>query len=189
MSSTPSPAKTYLKMRLIMKKSSGIARYVHHPYKNSVEYVFWSAWLAFASDLKHINQNSTCYRSSQLKISEKLINLKKSKRNRWKMVLKTCSLKVCSCSLQERVIDFKDYFWLNLQLYYEWAPSVRYSIQKRRKTKNSGGVKTLIFIIGKVFKKSFEFLHSFIYFFKKRVGKGELVLSQNFSKVFRISFV
>ena len=35
-----SPAKTYLKMRLIMKKSSGIARYVHHPFKNSVEYVF-----------------------------------------------------------------------------------------------------------------------------------------------------
>ena len=27
-------------MRLIMKKSSGIARYVHHPFKNSVEYVF-----------------------------------------------------------------------------------------------------------------------------------------------------
>ena len=35
-----SPAKTYLKMRVIMKKSSGIARYVHHPFKNSVEYVF-----------------------------------------------------------------------------------------------------------------------------------------------------
>ena len=35
-----SHAKTYLKIRLIMKKSSGIARYVHHPFKNSVEYVF-----------------------------------------------------------------------------------------------------------------------------------------------------
>ena len=35
-----SPAKTYLKMRLIMKKSSCIAPYVHHPFKNSVEYVF-----------------------------------------------------------------------------------------------------------------------------------------------------
>ena len=35
-----SPAKTYLKMRLIMKKSRGITRYVHHPFKNSVEYVF-----------------------------------------------------------------------------------------------------------------------------------------------------
>ena len=35
-----SHAKTYLKMRLAMKKSSGIARYVHHPFKNSVEYVF-----------------------------------------------------------------------------------------------------------------------------------------------------
>ena len=35
-----SPAKIYLKMCLIMKKSSGIARYVHHPFKNSVEYVF-----------------------------------------------------------------------------------------------------------------------------------------------------
>ena len=34
-----SPTKTYLK-NLIMKKSSGIARYVHHPFKNSVEYVF-----------------------------------------------------------------------------------------------------------------------------------------------------
>ena len=36
-----SPAKTYLKMRLIMKKSSGIARYVHHPFKNSVEFIFF----------------------------------------------------------------------------------------------------------------------------------------------------
>ena len=35
-----SPTKTYLNMRLILKKSSGIARYVHHPFKNSVEYVF-----------------------------------------------------------------------------------------------------------------------------------------------------
>ena len=35
-----SPAKIYLKMRLTMKKSSGIAVYVHHPFKNSVEYVF-----------------------------------------------------------------------------------------------------------------------------------------------------
>ena len=35
-----SSVKTYLKMRLIMKKSSGIARYVRHPIKNSVEYVF-----------------------------------------------------------------------------------------------------------------------------------------------------
>ena len=35
-----SPAKTCLKMRLIMKKSSGIARYVHPLFKNSVEYAF-----------------------------------------------------------------------------------------------------------------------------------------------------
>ena len=35
-----SPAKIYLKMRLILKKSCGIARYAHHPFKNSVEYVF-----------------------------------------------------------------------------------------------------------------------------------------------------
>ena len=35
-----SPAKTYLKMRLIMKKSLGITQYVHHPFKNSVAYVF-----------------------------------------------------------------------------------------------------------------------------------------------------
>ena len=34
------PVKTYLKIRLIMKKSSGNARYVHDPFKNSVEYVF-----------------------------------------------------------------------------------------------------------------------------------------------------
>ena len=31
-----SPAKKYLKIRLIMKESSGIARYVHNPFKNSV---------------------------------------------------------------------------------------------------------------------------------------------------------
>ena len=35
-----SHAKTYLKMRLTYLKSSGIAPYVHHPLKNSVEYVF-----------------------------------------------------------------------------------------------------------------------------------------------------
>ena len=77
-----------------------------------------------------------------------------------------------SYSLYEGVIAFKDFFSLNLQLYYKWAPSVRYSIQNRRKTKNSGGLKTLIFINGKASKKSFEFLHSFFYFFQKRGAKG-----------------
>ena len=85
----------------IMRKNSGIARYVHHPSKNSFEYVFWSVWLTFASNLWYISQNSTCYRSSQLEIWEKFINLKKCKRNCWKMVLKTCSLKVYSLSYRK----------------------------------------------------------------------------------------
>ena len=46
-----SHAKTYLKMRLTYLKSSGITPYVHHPLKNSAEYVFRSVWLAFASNL------------------------------------------------------------------------------------------------------------------------------------------
>ena len=35
-----SPVKIYLKIHLIMKKNSGIARYVHHPLKNLVEHIF-----------------------------------------------------------------------------------------------------------------------------------------------------
>ena len=81
------------------------------------------------------------------------------------MVRKTCSLKVYialviggSYSLYEGVIAFKYYFWFNLRLYYKWALSVWYSIQGRRKTKNSGGVKTLIFINDNVFlKKALNF--------------------------------
>ena len=34
------PAKRYLKMPLLMKKSIGIARYVHRPFKNSVHTFF-----------------------------------------------------------------------------------------------------------------------------------------------------
>ena len=55
--------------------------------------------------------------------------------------------------------------------------------------KNFEGVKTLIFINDKIFNKSCEVLHSFVYLFQKRVGHGALVQSQNFSKVFRISFL
>ena len=75
--------------------------------------------------------------------------------------------------LRHERVKFKDYFWLNLQLYYKWALSVRYSIQNRRKTKNSAGVKTLIFINGKFFKKeSFKFLHSFFLLFPKMGGQS-----------------
>ena len=62
---------------------------------------------------------------------------------------------------------FKDYFWLNLQLYYKWAPSVWYNIQGRKKTKNFGGVKALIFINGNVFlKKALNFYTVFFTFSK-----------------------
>ena len=63
------------------------------------------------------------------------------------------------------------------------------SIQDSKKTKIFGGIKTFIFTNGNAFKKRFEFLHSFVYFFQKRVGNRALVLSQNFSKLFRISFL
>ena len=77
--------------------------------------------------------------------------------------------------------------WLNLQLYYKWAPSVWYSIQNRWKTKNSARVKNLIFISGKVFEKKLWIFTQFFLLFPKMDGPRPPVLSQSFSKAFRIS--
>ena len=67
--------------------------------------------------------------------------------------------------LRHERVKFKDYFWLNLQLYYKWALSVRYSIQNRRKTKNSAGVKILILSTAKFSQKKLWIFTHFFFFF------------------------